>query len=197
MTGHIHRDASGQPIKPKGFDWRAAANRCPLPPPLLLHELVARFWLPLECAIVASNNSLQGLKVAAGKRALGLMRAQAQEPTTATLPLSISTVRVVRYSPIQPDADNGASKIPVDRLLPSRLHRGRAVEGLGLILDDSPTHCRKVVEWVKAPPRKGAVLVEVWAPRDRASWELGAWTVDDVERAKALLHSIMIERAGV
>lgn len=167
-----------------------------LPPPLLLHRLVATFWLPLEVCPIVSNSAgipataercAKALRGAVG-RCLGLMEAQAlRQGGRPVEPLERSTVRVVRYSLKAGDAQNASGKVPVDRLLPNRTHRGKPVKGLGYIADDDGGHCRKIEEWRPAKRGDGAVLVEVWEPTNHEAWSLGAWTTEDIQRARRLL----------
>jgi hypothetical protein len=187
----------------KGFDFRAARDSHDHPSPLLLHSLVASFWLPLDVVPIATNaagtpetaKACAGIRRDASKRALDMMRFQWAVWKMAhgdryDLPLQHATVRVVRYSQKRPDSDNGSTKVPLDILQPTRPHRGKTVQGLGLIVGDDDLHCRKLPEWRPAPRGKGAVLVEVWLPRDERSWALGSWTIDDVARAKSLLSML-------
>lgn len=66
-------------------------------------------------------------------------------------PLARAHVKVVRFSSVQPDADNqvAAAKPLIDGLI-----------GL-VIVDDSPMHITREYDWFRAPPRQGKTVVVV------------------------------------
>lgn len=135
-------------------------------------DLVVRFVLPLEhCPRVNAFREWDEWKMGKCKKAaLELMRVQLllQRRSIKTgLPLAgRPMVRLVRFSSVETDRDASWTKIPVDRLLPSRLvkrqGRMKLIEGLGLIADDNQEDI-DLQFWTEPAPRgRGCVLVEVW-----------------------------------
>lgn len=125
-------------------------------------ELVARFVLPLDLAPTlnrfAELQSYQRGKLKS--QALRLMAQQA--PSAPPEPLSgRPLVRIVRFSPTQPDADSGWPKVPVDRLTPKH-------GGLGFIADDKPSLLQLEPHWAKCAPGKSMVYLEVWTAKEDA-----------------------------
>lgn len=127
-------------------------------------ELLYTFTLPLACA-PTGNNIHPGIRAGLKKQAYDIMLEQLLEQggeVGQVLPAGC-LVRCTRYSSKQPDSVDG-NKIPIDRLLPSRVvGRGRKIQGLGLIVDDSPVYIHRVDRWRYAPPRDGRFELELFS----------------------------------
>lgn len=134
------------------------------------HRRIARFAVPLRLCkpfnqLGRAGTASQGWALGKAKKEC-FQRMQAQwfhqrhSLTPTQHPGGRFHVLAVRFSSMPSDGDSGWSKNPVDRL------RG-AKHGLGIIPDDSRRHIRLDTWWEYAPPKKGFVLVEVWATSDR------------------------------
>jgi len=131
--------------------------------------LIATFRLPLELCPTENAMTRQhgGARAGAKKKAYESMIAQARSQGIALgAPSPVGClVRCIRYSTAPTDT-TGWDKVPIDRLLPTRMHRGKPVMGLGLIAEDSPAYISRVHEWKKAKRGEGGVVVELWGPCD-------------------------------
>ena len=123
---------------------------------------MARFVLPLE--LCKPFNRVGRAGTASAGWLLGKVKSQAFSLMLAQnggriqrIPLTgRPQVICVRFSSAEPDHDSGWSKNPVDRLRVGH-------NGLGYIVDDKPRHIELFTRWEPSPPRRGAVLVEVWS----------------------------------
>lgn len=137
-------------------------------PPVLPHierpepigELVAEFVLPLS--MCQPFNRIGRAGTAAAGYALGKLKKstylymwqQAGGRRLEPLP-GRPHVLCCRFSSVEPDADSGWSKNPVDRLKVGK-------HGLGIIVDDKPRLAKVSTWWEPAPQREGFVLVGVF-----------------------------------
>ena len=113
-------------------------------------DLVQQFVLPLE--LLPTQNATRGKAGWAiaklRKQVYTVMRSQVDDwlvGRDAPLP-GRPFVRCVRFSASEPDRFNDGFKLAIDRLRPTRVHAGKTVPGLGLIVDDSP-RCIDLHQW--------------------------------------------------
>lgn len=119
-------------------------------------ELVFRIELPLDLAPTMNRyGSMEGWMQKKARHAVDLriMAEFSKWPRCRIVPLPRRFVRVVRASSSPVDeatADVIGAKICVDRLVIAGILRG-----------DGSKDLVRAAEWVKAPPKKGGLLVEV------------------------------------
>lgn len=147
-------------------------------PPAPVSKLVGMWALPLElCVGVNVLAELPHWKKGQLKAAIeALMIAQSGgKRASATLP-GRPVARVIRFSSVESDKDNGFSKLPIDRLCVGRLIRPQKVSeelwermkptlqppGLWFLRDDKPSALDLRAWWEPAPPGKGCVYVELY-----------------------------------
>lgn len=143
-------------------------------PPALPHiirptpvgDLVQRFILPLAC--IPTQNSTRGKAGWAvaklRKEVYTIMAMQLDDwlkKRTEPLP-GRPQVLCVRFSSSEPDKYNDGFKLAVDRLRPTRMHAGKRVPGLGLIVDDSPRHIDLHQWWEPVKRGDGFGMIEIY-----------------------------------
>lgn len=94
------------------------------------------------------------------RSALGLLLAQHGGKRRTPL-AGRPTVRLTRFSSVEPDAHSAWSKVPVDCLVASWVRGGKKHDGMGFLEDDRPSKLELVTLWKPAKPNAGFVLVEV------------------------------------
>jgi hypothetical protein len=71
------------------------------------------------------------------------------------------TVRLTRFSSVEPDAHSAWSKVPVDCLVASWRRGGKRHDGMGFLEDDRPSKIELITLWKSAKRGQGFVMVEV------------------------------------
>lgn len=116
---------------------------------------VARFVLPLDICpgLNAFAEMVPWKRLKLKKQCLLFMRSQ--QPDRLPMLDGRPWARAVRFSSVEPDRDNGWTKLPVDRLTPKH-------GGLGLIADDRPKAFELHSWWEPAPKGAGFALLDLY-----------------------------------
>lgn len=116
---------------------------------------VARFVLPLDvCPGLNAFAEMPPFKRAKLKQQC-LLYMRSQQPDRMPMLDGRPWARAIRFSSREPDADNGWTKLPIDRLTPKH-------GGLGLIADDRRKLFELVSWWEPAPQGAGFCLIDLF-----------------------------------
>ncbi len=124
------------------------------------------FWiavLPLELCpgVNAYSEMPPWARARLRKRAFAMLLAQHGMVRRKAPLAGRPSVVLTRFSSVEPDAHSAWSKVPVDCLVMPWVRGGKRHDGLGFLEDDRPSCVAIETRWVKSPPGRGFVAVEV------------------------------------
>lgn len=123
----------------------------------------ACFVLPLS--LCKPMNQLARSGMAGSKWAMGAHKAKVWKAMRLQCFPRIGTldgrpqIICVRFSIREPDKYSDWGKVPIDRLLPPRIHGGKLIEGLNFLVDDAPKYADVHQLWWPVSKRKDEVVV--------------------------------------